>query len=225
MGSATNRQKKIFDSSDISAIADKILKGSVAILPTSTIYGISCVYNNEALIKRVYEIKQRPGDMPFILLIPDISWLELLAEEVNGVSMALIKRYWLSNNPEPLTLVLKKRNPGNKNRNINPPATYNLINTIAVRLDTLPPLADILKICGPVISTSATLSGTGVSPKRVAEVPQIIRDNVDFIFDYKKNLPGIFSTILDVTQPKPVLLREGRLKYDDILKYLSRSGP
>jgi len=59
-------------------IAKILLDGGVAILPTSTIYGISCIYNNQKAIEKVYSIKQRPHGLPFIILISAISDIILI---------------------------------------------------------------------------------------------------------------------------------------------------
>jgi len=204
--------------------AKKLINGKIAILPTSTIYGISCVYNNKKSIERVYEIKQRPKDMLFIVLIPDISFLGLLAEKINRSAGILIDRYWLSDNPEPLTLVFKKAGLKKTSKNsINSTAYKPQQDTIAIRLDNLPEMLDILKLCGPVISTSATISGVDAAPKNIDEIPQHIKDNVDFIIDYKISLPGTASTILDVTGDIAVLLREGKLKYENIMEHLKNN--
>jgi len=221
MDTFIHRQADTFKSSGINFIAKKLLEGSIAILPTSTVYGVRCIYDKEDLLKRVYKIKQRPANMPFIVLIPGISWLELLSEEVNNTASALINKYWLSENPEPLTLVLKKRSCRKNTENAEQNKTPGQKDTIAIRLDPLPELIKIMKICGPLISTSATISGTDTLPRNISEVPDLILKNVDVVFDYDEHLCGISSSMLDVTHEEPVLLREGGLKYADIIEYLS----
>ena len=215
----------IYNCRDTAEIAEKICSGAVGILPTSTIYGISCIYDSQELLKKVYAIKQRPESMPFITLIPSIGWLEKISGGINRVARALAEKYWLSDSPESLTLIVEKRSlkekPG-KNKYVQ--GTKAARETIAVRLDFLPEIIEITKSSGPIISTSATISGTDISPTTIVEVPDLIREKVDFIFDYGKPLAGLGSTILDVTGDMPVLLREGGLKYCDILKFLASEG-
>ena len=222
-----NTEKKIrylSESLGIKYIADKIKAGKIAILPTSTIYGISCVYNDIKVLEKVYEIKKRPLDMPFIILIPEIFILNYLCEDINRNAQKLINKYWLSDNPEPLTLVFKKSSDFKKNYSQKAtPLLKNNSDKLAIRLDAMPQIIRILKICGPVISTSATVSGTDISPKLLNEIPETIKNNVDIIFDYEKSLSGIASTIIDVTKTEPVLLREGKLKFKEIISFLNQS--
>jgi len=211
-------------------IAKELQAGKVAILPASTMYGISCIYDSKVSVRRVYEIKKRPVSMPFIILIPDISYLGLLAENVSRYALSLIERYWLSEKPEPLTLVFKK----NKKTSWFPGAPYRLKqpvsrpaacrkDTIALRLDPMREINEILKICGPVLSTSAAISGTGILPKTIKEIPNSIKNDVDFMVDCQVELAGVASTVLDVTGKEAVLLREGGLKFKNILSELKYS--
>jgi L-threonylcarbamoyladenylate synthase len=215
----------IYGRKDIAAIAEKICIGNIGILPTSTIYGISCIYNSQELLKKVYEIKKRPAHMPFITLIPGKEWLEKIACDINNIALALAQKYWLPDSSEPLTLVVDKagfkQNPEMQKEIAAAPE--NRV-TIALRVDPLPGLAEILKLTGPLISTSATISGTDIAPKTITEVPTSIREKVDFVFNYEKPLAGLASTIIDVTAKAPVLLREGSLKYTDVISFLKAEG-
>jgi len=215
----------IYSCKDIAAIAEKICTGNIGILPTSTIYGISCIYNNEELLKKVCRIKQRPAHMPFITLLPGIEWLEKIACNINNTARALAERYWLSESPVPLTLVVNKSN-FKESKEVKEGHSGNVENreTVALRLDALPELAGILKLTGPLISTSATISGTVIAPKTIAGVPSSVKEKVDFIFDYGKPLAGLESTIIDVTKDGPVLLREGGLKFADVISFLTAEG-
>jgi L-threonylcarbamoyladenylate synthase len=193
------------------AIAEAIADGKTAILPTCTIYGLSCAYNNKSALERIYEIKQRPKVMPFIILIADISDLDILAGNKNTFAETLIRKYWLSLNPLPVTIIFEK--------NINlPDFVTGGSGSVALRLESLQIIKDVIKICGPIVSTSATISGTGGSPVSIAEIPEIIKDNVDIIIDVKENLSGIASTIVDVTRDVPVIAREGKVSAREIME-------
>ncbi|MBM3705668.1 MAG: L-threonylcarbamoyladenylate synthase [Actinobacteria bacterium] len=213
--------------------AEELKKGKIAILPTSTIYGISCVYDNAVSVNKVYEIKKRPQSLPFIILLPDISHVEMFAEEVTAPAKILIEKYWKPiseaakpgkytktpdltfKNLNPLTLVFKRKKISRKQKS---PAGSD--KTIALRIDPLEILLPILSICGPVISTSATLSGVSSNPQKIKDIPDAIRKDVDLIVDCGLALPGLPSTIIDVTGNVPLLLREGKLKYSEILALL-----
>lgn len=195
----------------VEEIAQAMIAGKTAILPTCTIYGLSCSYNNKSAIDRIYEIKQRPKAMPFIILIADIADINMLADKTSVFAEVLINKYWLSLNPQPVTIIFEK------NKNL-PGFVTGGSNHIALRLECLQIIKDVIKICGPIVSTSATISGTGGSPISIAEIPETVKSNVDIIIDAKENLAGTASTIVDVTGEMPVVAREGKISRQEIME-------
>jgi L-threonylcarbamoyladenylate synthase len=196
-------------------IADAMAEGKTAILPTCTMYGLSCIYNNKAALDRIYEIKQRPKVMPFIILIADIAHMDILAERKNAFADILIEKYWLSLNPQPVTIVFEK------NKNLPDFITRGSC-SIALRLECLPLIIDVIKICGPIVSTSSTISGAGGSPVSISDIPEVIKNNVDIITAVKENLAGLASTIVDVTGEKPVIVREGKVSGHEIMELFNQ---
>jgi L-threonylcarbamoyladenylate synthase len=142
-----------------------------------------------------------------------LSQLGTLAGEINDPVKTLISKYWDTKKPYPLTLILLK----NK-------STGSFItggrSTIAIRMAGLKTIRDIIDQTGPIVSTSATLSGTMVQPRTLDEVPGKIKREADFVVDYGSNLGGMESTIVDLTGKEPMLLRQGALDYEDILRNL-----
>jgi L-threonylcarbamoyladenylate synthase len=196
--------------------AQYISAGKVVILPTSTIYGLSCKYDDKNALEKIYELKQRPVNLPFIVLISKIDSLLQLTAEMSRNADTLIKKYWIDKNgqpyknSQPLTLIFKKNN------SIDSFITRGS-EKIAIRLEGLEILKKIIKLSGPIVSTSANISGMSLSPKSIKEIPEVIKENTDLIIDWCLDLPGTASTIIDVTGPEPVLIREGALKYDKVL--------
>jgi len=79
---------------------------------------------------------------------------------------------------------------------------------IGVRLPDLPPPArDLLDRVGVVCATSANVAG-GPDPRRVEDVPAEIRAACGAVVDAGE-LPGVASTVIDLTGPEPRVLREG----------------
>lgn len=206
-------QENSSDSSTLEKISDLLISGKVGVVPTATIYGLSCVYDNEDAVKKIYSIKKRKSGTPFIILISSISQLGTLACEINDPVKKLIRKYWDTKKPYPLTLILVK----NK-------STGSFItggrSTIAIRMAGLRAIRDIIDRVGPIVSTSATLSGTMLQPTTLDEVPPEIRQEADFVVDYSSNLGGRESTIVDLTNKEPVLLRQGTLDYEEIRRDL-----
>ena len=200
-----------YSKEDVRIIAEAMITGKIAILPTSTIYGLSCAYNNKPALDRIYEIKERPKILPFIVLIADIAYIDILADNKNAFAEVLIKKYWMSLSPRPVTIIFKK------NKNL-PEFIAGRSDRIALRLDCLKIITDVIKICGPIVSTSATVSGTGQSPVSIAEIPEIIKNKADVIVCMKKNLAGVASTVVDITGGKPVIAREGKVSGREIME-------
>ena len=206
-----NKEKTFDDAANVAA--RHISAGKVVILPTSTIYGLSCSYDNKNALEKIYELKQRPRNLPFIVLISKIDSLLQLVAEINGTADILMKNYWTGKNIQPLTLVFKKNNSVDS-------FIAEGSEKIAIRLDGLEILKKIIELSGPIVSTSATISGVALSPKNIKEIPEVIKKNADLIIDLCLDLPGTASTIIDVSRSEPVLIREGALKYDKVLDEL-----
>ena len=206
-------QKNSPDSGAVEKISGLLISGKVGVVPTATIYGLSCVYDNEDAVKKIYSIKKRKSGTPFIVLISSISQLGMLACEINDPVKKLIAKYWDTKKPYPLTLILVKNE-----------STGSFVtggrSTIAIRMAGLKAIRDIIDRIGPIVSTSATLSGTMLQPTTLDEVPLEIRQEADFMVDYSSGLSGRESTIVDLTRKEPVLLRQGALDYEEIRRDL-----
>lgn len=128
-------------------IAAALLEGQVVLLPTDTIYGLSCLLDKQAAIAKIYQIKERDPQKPFIYLIN--SWK--MAQQYADLSEELcqqLKQYW----PGPNTLILNCR-PTEK-------ANDGSCQTIALRWPNLSWLENLIGLVGqPLASTSANLSG------------------------------------------------------------------
>jgi tRNA threonylcarbamoyl adenosine modification protein (Sua5/YciO/YrdC/YwlC family) len=148
------------------------------------------------------------------VLISSSIELEYLAEEKSGLADILIQKYWLSKNKKPLTLIFKKNK---RIKNFINPGTA----TIAVRLDPLEIIKKIIKKCGPIVSTSATISGSDYSPENITQIPEEIIKKVDIILDLGQDLSGIASTIIDVTGQVFLPVREGQICIDEISNFLN----
>lgn len=197
----------------INNIAVALKGGKVLILPAATVYGISAVYDDMEALKKIYKIKKRSSDMPFIILISDKSQLGALIKETGNMGQKLIEKYWDPGEPKPLTLIFKK------SRIISSSMTGGR-DTIAVRMAGLKIVRDILDISGPIVSTSANISGQDIIADDIDKIPQSIRQEVDMTVRLDSGLKGTESTIIDVSGKKPVLIREGAISFSSILKNL-----
>lgn len=198
----------------IEDIALAILNGKIVILPTATIYGISCAYNNKKALQKVYEIKKRDTSLPFIVLISKLSTLNGLVENISQPAKTLIDCCWDTENQSSLTIIFEK------NKSLNSFITSRS-KKIAIRRAGLKFIRQVIDISGPIISTSANISGQGADPTTIDAIPVKIRTNADLIVSCQNMLAGTGSTIIDTSGINPVIVREGKIKRSKIQEILA----
>jgi len=156
--------------------------GLPVILPTDTVYGLCALPGSEEIL---YELKHRDRRKPIALLAAD---LDTLLDAVPGLNRELLERYL----PGSVTLVLPSPAGG----------------TVGVRVPELPAAAaSIVRAVGVVYATSANAAG-GRDPRRIDDVPERIRAACGAVVDAGE-LPGVPSTVLDLTGAEPRVLRSG----------------
>jgi L-threonylcarbamoyladenylate synthase len=175
-----------------------IRAGKPVLLPTDTVYGLCAdVYRSDPCLK-LFRLKCRDVREPVALLAADLGMLLECVPELRGRSATLARALL----PGPYTLILP--NPAGRFRWLtgsNPEA-------IGVRVAELPPGAQaVLERVGAVAATSANLHG-GPDPRTLDDVPAQIRSACAAEIDAGR-LPGLPSTVLDLTGPEPKVLREG----------------
>jgi len=128
----------------------------------------------------LYELKGRDRSKPVALLAADV---DALVAAVPGLDRSMLERYL----PGPYTLVVGK---------------------VGVRVPNLSPVAaEVVRAVGVVAATSANLSG-GPDPRRIEDIAEEIRNACGAIVDGGE-LPGIPSTVIDVSGEEPRVLRQG----------------
>jgi len=180
-------------------------QGGIVAFPTETYYGLAVDPDNEAALQRLFQIKNRPGVKPLLLLIHDISLLDNLVTAVPDVYLPLIEKYW----PGPLTLIF--------------PAQPHLsawltggTATVGVRISPRPEALALGRIFGrAVTATSANLSGH--PPSRIASEVSVSFDSaVDFILDGGETPGGRCSTVIGLRDGKLCLLRPGAVNVEGV---------
>ena len=175
----------------------------VVALPTDTIYGLSCRADRPAALARVQAIKGRDINKGLILLVDQPGDVLQLVREVPPAGIELMDRYW----PGPLTLLFAGR-PTLE------PQIMGEGGTVAIRCPVHAFLQTLLRSVGaPVTSTSANVSGQ--APLGTAqEIAEAFGDTIDLIVDGGAPQHGAPSTIVDVSQHPPRLVRVGELIID-----------
>ena len=151
--------------------AAHILKqGGIIAYPTEAVFGLGCLADNTAAIKRLLELKQRPAHKGLILLASDLLQIEAYISPLKQTIREKITASW----PGPTTWIVPT-----------PSTTSSLIkgqfNTIAIRISAHPMVRALCRQCqSPIISTSANITG-----KRMSYSPFDVRlhfkDQLDYI--------------------------------------------
>ena len=179
-------------------IIDTFSKGENVVFPTETVYGIGADALNEKGVQNIYRVKKRPSDNP---LIVHLSSKEALLEYIyvdQPYIKALMDAFW----PGPLTMVFRKKP-------IVPGHITGGLNTVGIRVPMHPVALKVLSIANmPICAPSANISGRP-SSTLFDHVIDDFKDRVEIIVDGGKSDVGLESTVLDVTQKNPVILRPG----------------
>lgn len=186
-----------------------IRAGKPVVLPTDTVYGLCTSPYRAEPVQHMYRLKGRDETQPTAMLASDLDVVFECVPELRG-DAGPIARPLL---PGPLTLVLP--NPAQRFRWL----TGTSPETIGVRVPELTGEARaIVEQVGAVAATSANLAG-GPDPRRLEDVPEEIRSGCAALVDGGE-LPGIPSTVVDLTGPEPRVLREGAVPADEVLERL-----
>lgn len=189
------------------AKAAVILKnGGVVAMPTETVYGLAGNAFDGQAVAKIFEVKGRPQFNPLISHFTDAGDIpaQVLMDER---AQELAQKFW----PGPMTLVL----PRAKDCQISELACAGL-DTVAVRVPSHPVARRLIKLCGfPLVAPSANLSGS-VSPTNPVHVAESLGDKVDMILAAGASQVGVESTVIDLSDGKPVILRPGAVTAEDI---------
>lgn len=200
---------------DLDAAVSKAKKlyfeGSVFVYPTDTIYGFGANPFNEEAIAKVNRIKGRPDEKHYIYLIDSIDTLSNYVEIKFEKHIDYLYSIW----PNPVSVVLNLNSRTANILNITTAAFRIASERFCQRLTS--------EIRMPLISTS--VNRTNQSP---INHPEIIKNEfgseVDCIFYSNKKYFDKASTLIDLTGTEPIILREGRIKFEELIKKYKQLG-
>ncbi len=196
-------------SENIKTAAELLKKGEVIAFPTETVYGLGAIAFNERAVAKIFELKKRPSFDPLIVHIAEISMLEEVCY-FNEKAKRLADKFW----PGPLTLVLPKKEKV-------PGIVTSGLPTVAVRMPAHKVALELIKQCGlPIAAPSANPFGR-LSPTKAEHVLSYFGERL-FILDGGECKIGLESTIIDLTQEVPVILRPGGVPPEEIEKILGK---
>ena len=189
--------------------AQYIKNGQLVAIPTETVYGLGANGLDEEAVAKIFEVKGRPQDNPLILHVADPKDIQNFCHSIPNTAYLLAEAFW----PGPLTMVLPVRD------NV-PKRTIAGNTTVAVRCPDCAVTRDIIRLAGvPIAAPSANISG-----KPSTTTAQHV------FFDHAGKLPlivdggpcrvGVESTIIDLTENPPRLLRPGGVTLEQLEQLL-----
>ena len=177
---------------------DLIAKGELVAFPTETVYGLGGDALHPEAAKKIYEAKGRPSDNPLIIHIAEVSDLERVGKNVPEQAKKLAEAFW----PGPLTMIVWKK------ENV-PFATTGGLNTVAVRMPDHPVALELIRRSGKLIAAPSANTSGRPSPTEGSHVMGDLEGRIAMVLDGGPVGIGIESTIIDLTEQVPMILRPG----------------
>ena len=197
------------DAESIARAGEILKKGGLVAFPTETVYGLGGDATNPDASHKIYSAKGRPSDNPLIVHITSMEALENIVEHVPKAAYLLAERFW----PGPLTMIFQK------NDKI-PYETTGGMDTVAVRMPSDPIARALIDAStGYVAAPSANTSGRP-SPTQASHVVEDLSGKIDMIIDGGAVNIGLESTIVDLTEDVPMILRPGYITLEMMCQVL-----
>ena len=191
----------------IARAAEVIRAGGLVAFPTETVYGLGADALNEEAVRKIFLAKERPPDDPLIVHIAFAQQLAQLARQVPQRAWDLAEKFW----PGPLTLVLPKTDRV-------PAVTTGGLDTVAVRMPSHPVAKRLMELSAvPIAAPSANRFGRP-SSTTAQHVWEDLAGRIDLIVDGGPTPIGVESTVLDLTQEPPMVLRPGGVTLEELRK-------
>lgn len=175
-----------------------IAEGELVAFPTETVYGLGGDALHPEAAQKIYAAKGRPSDNPLIVHIAEFSDLERIAKEVPEQARKLADAFW----PGPLTMIVWKNDSV-------PYKTTGGMDTVAVRMPNHPVALELIRKSGCLIAAPSANTSGRPSPTEAAHVAEDLDGRIAMILDGGPVKIGIESTIVDLTEKTPMILRPG----------------
>ncbi|HEQ78906.1 MAG TPA: threonylcarbamoyl-AMP synthase [Euryarchaeota archaeon] len=189
----------------IERMIDVLNNGGTMVFPTDTLYALGAdPYNSEA-VEKVFHLKNRSFEDPVSIAVSDVGMLKELAV-VNEHAQRIVERFL----PGPVTLVMEAKEPFPKGIIKN--------GKLGIRIPRHPLPLQLVKRFGPIICTSANLTGQN-APMDAVEVVDQLGEGMDVLIDCGRSHHGVPSSVIDVSTDELIIIREGVLRSEDLLQF------
>ncbi|MSQ85660.1 MAG: threonylcarbamoyl-AMP synthase [Alphaproteobacteria bacterium] len=191
---------------NIAKAAQVLRDGGLVAFPTETVYGLGGDATQDSAVEKIYAAKGRPSFNPLIVHVGGVDWVADIAQP-DARFDSLVRAFW----PGPLTLVLNRHTQCAVSKIVSAGR-----DSIAVRMPDHPVAHDLLMATQrPLAAPSANRSGF-MSPTEAAHVLTSLDALPEMIIDGGQCRVGLESTVLDLTQTTPAILRPGSITREQI---------
>jgi L-threonylcarbamoyladenylate synthase len=188
-----------------SEIVDVLTNGGVIAYVTDTVWGLGCLPDNEAAVKKIYEIKKREAKKPLILMSNEVYNLLEYVKPIPKVGQQLIKKYF----PGALTVVTDKSEK-------TPDYVTSGMQTVGIRVPDNEVFREICSVIpGHVLATTSANLSHQPSAKTYEQALDNMSGLADLIIeDYGHHAKGLESTVAGVMNEELRIFRQGAIEID-----------
>lgn len=189
---------------EVEIAKEKLFNHGVIAFPTETVMGLGVLYNDRQAYDRLNQIKRRPEDKPYTMMVAELEDIAKYAV-VDEPTQRVINAFM----PGSITLLLNV-----KDNSVPAYVTHNT-GIIGIRIPSNLEARMLLQITRePLLVPSANRSGEAPAMNS-DEVKNIFGNEVDFVISGKAN-SGLPSTIVDLTKGQVIVVREGPISKEQI---------
>ncbi len=193
-------------------LAGTILRrGGLVAFPTETVYGLGGDAFNPESSRKIYAAKGRPSDNPLIVHICRLEDMKRVAVRIPEQAWKLAEAFW----PGPLTMILPKCADL-------PSETTGGLDTVAIRFPSNKIARALIAAGGGFIAAPSANRSGRPSPTLARYCLEDLDGRVEMIIDGGQVGLGLESTIIDLTEKEPVILRPGFVTWEKLEEVLGK---
>ncbi len=196
------------DPADMDRASIVLKEGGFVVAPTETRYGLLARADSQKILKKLFDLKQRPLSMPTAVFVASLEQVSEYAQ-VTDLARRLNEAFL----PGPLTVILKTKQTYE--------APLSVDGKMGFRISSAPVIGELLARVGcPLTATSANKSGS-VEPETVEDIQQLFGSQVGLYLDAGL-LDHPASTVVEATTEIPEILRAGAVAPETLFRVVRK---
>lgn len=181
-------------------IVQSLRKGGIGVIPTDTLYGLVGSAFSQKAIDRIYRVKNRPKNLPLIVLISSIEELKKFGISLDKKNKDFCKKVW----PGKLSIIFPQK-----------AKKFSYLSSgsggISFRIPKKDSVIKFLKKTGPLVAPSANITGNPHA-KTIDQAKRIFKDKIDFYYGGRLSKSNKASTLVKLEKDKIFVKRQGEVK-------------